>query len=138
MGAPATPVQDFGKLLLRLAIGGMLILHGVYKLSNGIGGIHQLIAAKGLPDALTYGVYLGEVVGPALLILGLFTRLGAIMVAVNMVFAVYLVKLPAASELGKTGGWGIEGEALILFGALALVFLGSGRFALSRGRTVLD
>jgi putative oxidoreductase len=138
MGAPATPVHDFGKLLLRLAIGGMLILHGIFKLSHGIDFLHQMLAAKGLPDILTYGVYLGEIVGPALIILGLFTRLGAIMVLVNMVFAVYLAKLPAASELTKSGGWAIELEALYAFGALALVFLGSGRFALSRGRTVLD
>jgi putative oxidoreductase len=138
MGAPATGPQDFGKLLLRLAVGGLMVLHGIHKLSSGIDGIHKMLAAKALPDMLAYGIWLGELVGPALLILGLFSRLGGVMVAVDMAFAIYLAKAAAVGELTQQGAWAIELEALYLLGALAIVFLGSGRFALSRGKTILD
>jgi putative oxidoreductase len=138
MGAPATGVQDFGKLLLRLAVGGLLILHGIFKLRTGISPIVESVVGKGLTEMLSYGVYVGELVGPALILLGLFARAGALFVAVNMGFAVFLVRWQHAGELTSTGGWAIELEAFFLLGALAILCLGSGRFALTRGRGPLD
>jgi putative oxidoreductase len=138
MGAPATGAQDFGKLILRLAVGGLLILHGIFKLRNGIEPLHESVVAKGLPEMLSYGVYVGELLGPALIVLGLFARAGALFVSVNMGFAVFLVRWPHVHELTPTGGWALELEAFFLAGALAILCLGSGRFALSRGRGPLD
>src|SRR4051812_35265061 len=69
--------NDIGRLILRLAVGGLLLLHGEHKLMNGIATIRELVVHKGLPEALAYGVYLGEVVGPILILLGLFARVGA-------------------------------------------------------------
>ena len=42
-------MQDFGRLLLRLAVGGLVLLHGVAKLRNGLGGIEGMLEARGLP-----------------------------------------------------------------------------------------
>ncbi len=138
MGAPATGPQDFGKLLLRLVIGGTLLVHGYSKIVHGIPFIHQAVAGKGLPDVLSYGVYIGEVLGPVLVILGLLGRLGALFIAIDLGFAIFLVKAPHFAELTQVGGWMLEPDAQYLVGALAILFLGSGRFALSRGHGRLD
>jgi putative oxidoreductase len=54
--------EDFGKLILRITLGGLLLFHGVHKLLNGIAPIKAMVTAHGIPDAVAYGVYLGEVV----------------------------------------------------------------------------
>src|SRR5919204_3990489 len=66
--------DDIGKLLLRIALGGILLFHGVFKLTHGVEWIKQPLAALGLPGFLAYGTYLAEVVAPVLLILGYRTR----------------------------------------------------------------
>ena len=43
--------QDLGRLLLRIAIGGLMILHGFHKMRHGIGGITDNVVAHGLPAA---------------------------------------------------------------------------------------
>ena len=55
--------EDLGKLVLRLTVGGLLLFHGIHKLLNGIAPIKAMVAAHHLPDAIAYGVYLGEVSG---------------------------------------------------------------------------
>ncbi|KAF1023092.1 MAG: hypothetical protein GAK30_00782 [Paracidovorax wautersii] len=131
------PLYDnLGKLLLRLTIGGLLLPHGLVKLLSGfphlvgINGVKALLALKGLPVWLAYGVYATEVVAPLLLIVGLFTRSAALVAAFGMVMAIYLAHLGAIGTLTSTGAWGIRNEALFLFGALSIALMGSGRFAL--------
>ena len=41
--------DDFGKLLLRLAVGGLMLFHGLHKLFDGVGGISNMLVAKGGP-----------------------------------------------------------------------------------------
>lgn len=125
-----------GKLVLRLTVGGLLFLHGIHKLLDGIEPIKHMIAAHGLPDALAYGVYLGEVVGPALVVLGLFSRIGALLIAVDMVVAVVLVGMGNLIALNSMGGYALEVEAFYFFGAIAILLLGAGGFSLggSKGR----
>ena len=69
--------DDFGKLVLRLALGILVLLHGVAKLQGGTGFLHPMLGALGLPTWFAYGVYIGEIVAPIMVILGLFTRVGA-------------------------------------------------------------
>ncbi len=122
-------MQDLGKLILRLAIGGMLFLHGIKKF-DGVSGIEALLAAKDLPEFLAYGVYLGEVVAPAFLVLGLFGRVAGLVVAANMAFAIYLAHSDDVFTLNEySGAWGVELPALFLFGALASALIGPGRLA---------
>jgi len=135
---PTTLAEDLGKLILRLAVGGLLVLHGIAKLRHGLGEIPTLLAQNHLPAALEYGVYVGELVAPALLILGILTRLGGFLVAVNMFFSVYLALRPKLTQLNEFGGWAIELNALYFAGGLALLFLGAGRLGLARGRRFID
>ena len=121
--------EDAGKLLLRLTVGGLILLHGVAKLANGIGGISGMVERVGLPGELGYLVYVGEVIAPLLLILGLWTRIAALIVAGNMVVAVALVHMNELFTLTKTGGWALELQGMFLFGALVVALIGPGRYA---------
>ncbi|HIE8860294.1 TPA: DoxX family membrane protein [Klebsiella quasipneumoniae subsp. similipneumoniae] len=51
--------EDAGKLLLRLAVGGLMLFHGLHKLLDGVDGISGMLAAKGLPGFIAYGVLVG-------------------------------------------------------------------------------
>lgn len=123
--------QDFGKLLLRLSLGGMMLLHGVSKIQHGIGGIMNMLAEKGIPQFVGYGVYIGEVLAPILLIFGFRTKLAALVFAINMVIAVGLAHPDDLNQFTRSGAWAVELQALYFFGSLALVFLGGGRLAFS-------
>jgi putative oxidoreductase len=128
------PLQsdDAGKLVLRLTVGILILFHGVAKLMNfetATAGIVKQVAAMGLPDYVAYGVYVGEVLAPLMLILGLFTRLGGLLVVANMIFALVLVHSSQLLMLSKQGGWLLELQGFYLLGGLAIYFLGSGKFA---------
>lgn len=122
--------DSLGKLVLRLTVGVLLLMHGIAKLSSGVDGIAGMLAANGLPGFIAYGAYLGEVVAPALLIVGIFTRPAALVIVVNMLFAVGLAHMGHLTELTQTGGWRLELQAFFLFGALAVALLGAGRYAI--------
>jgi putative oxidoreductase len=124
--------DDFGKLVLRLALGILVLLHGISKVKGGVGFITPLVTGIGLPPWVSYGVYIGEIVAPIMVILGLFTRVGAFVIFVNMVFAVVLVHRPELLTLTKQGGWALELQAMFMFTALALTFLSPGRYAMTR------
>lgn len=127
---PTLHQDDLAKLILRLTLGLLTLLHGVSKLIGGPGFILGLLARHGLPEALGYFVYVGEVLAPLLLILGLWTRAAAAVVVINMLVAVALVHLGQLLQLSATGGWALELQAFYLFSALALVFAGAGRYSL--------
>ena len=123
--------QDFGKLILRLSLGLFVLLHGVAKITGGIGFITQVVEKAGLPGFVAYGVYVGEIVAPVLVILGLHARIGAAIIALNMLFAIFLVHTAELFALGQTGGWALELQGMFLFGAIAIALLGPGRFSVN-------
>lgn len=125
-------LADAGKLILRLTLGTLILFHGMDKLLHGIGPIHDMVAGRGLPGFLTYGVYLGEVLGPLLLVLGFYARIGAGLIAINMIIALLLVHTGDVLALSPHGGWRLELQGMFLFTALALVLLGPGRFSLNQ------
>ncbi len=125
--------DDLGKLILRLTLGILLLFHGVSKVINGIGFIEGMITSHGLPSFLAYGVYLGELLAPVLLILGVLTRLGGLLVVGNMVIAFSLVHLNQLGDLAKTGGWSLELQAFYLFTGVCLMLFGAGRYSVSGG-----
>lgn len=125
--------DDIGKLTLRLAV-SLLLLHGFAKVTGGIGWMAGALGAIGLPAFIGYGVYVGEIVAPLLILAGKFTRPAGLVVAFNMFMAVIVARRDAMFALNERGGgWAIELEMLFLLGGVALWFLGSGRYALSRG-----
>ena len=124
--------DDLGRLVLRVMLGGLLLFHGVHKLLHGIDQIGAMVTGHGAPVALSYGVYVGEVIAPALLIAGLFARLGGLLVMVNMAVAVLLVHTKQFWTLSSSGGWTLELQGFYFFTALAVVLLGAGRYSVGR------
>lgn len=128
--------NDLGKLVLRIVLGVLILFHGASKLIHGPGYIIGVVSAAGLPSFLAYGVYVGEVVAPILLLLGYWTRIGALIIAINMIVAISLVHVSQLVSLNDTGGWALELQGMFLGTAIAIALLGAGRFSLagSHGR----
>ena len=124
----------FGKLVLRLTVGGLMLLHGVHKVLHpeSLNFISSSLESAGLPAMLAYGVFIGEVLAPLMIIFGVMTRLGGLLIVINMIFAIALVHSADLMTLTQHGGWRLELQAFYLFGGLAIFALGSGRFALNR------
>ena len=123
--------NDVGKLILRLTLGILILLHGISKLTKGVGGIEGMLQGAGLPAFLAYGAYLGEVLGPLLLIVGFYGRVGAALIAVNMLFAVGLAHSSEIFMLAQSGGWKLELQGMFLFSAIALAIMGPGRLSVN-------
>lgn len=124
--------ESTGKLILRLSLGVLILLHGIAKLLHGIGFISGAVTAAGLPSFVAYGVYVGEVIAPLMVILGWYSRLGAALIAVNMLFAIGLAHKAQLFQLSQTGGWALELQGMFLFAAIAVALLGPGRFSLNQ------
>ena len=125
--------ESAGKLILRIVLGMTILLHGIHKLTVGVDWIGGALGNEGLPGFFKYGVYVGEVIAPLLVIAGWYSRIGAWLIAVNMLFA---IGLTSGSELvainSKTGGFVIELEYLFMFTAIALGLIGPGRYAFNQ------
>jgi uncharacterized membrane protein YphA (DoxX/SURF4 family) len=78
---------NLGKLVLRLSLGILMLLHGLAKVMAGPAGVMNTVAKVGLPAEIGYFVYVGEVLAPLLLVVGLWTRAAALIVAINMVWS---------------------------------------------------
>lgn len=124
------PHDDTGKLLLRAVLAILILFHGVSKLIGGIDPIAGMVTKAGLPAIFAYGVYVGEVVAPLLMLVGVFTRAAALVVAINMVVALLLAHTSQFFTMGQTGGWALELQGMYLAGALAVALLGAGRYSL--------
>jgi putative oxidoreductase len=121
-----------GKLVLRLTLGLLILLHGISKVMNPartLDSMSGLLAAAGLPTYLAYGVFVGEALAPILIILGIYSRIGGLIVVINMIFAVLLAHTTQLFSLSKTGGWALELQGFYLLTGLVLFFLGSGKMA---------
>ena len=124
--------DDLGKLVLRLTLGILILMHGLAKITSGVDRIGGMLESVGLPAALSFGVYIGEVLAPLLVILGLYARIGALLIVVNMLFAIVLVHMKDIFAITKTGGWALELQAFFLFTALAVALIGPGRYSVNR------
>jgi putative oxidoreductase len=122
---------DAALLILRLVLGFLILAHGISKLPppppDYLGG---MLAKANLPTALAWGAYVGEIVAPILLIIGVWTRLAAVVIVINMAFAVLLAHTGELFSIDKeTGGYALELQAMYLFTAVALAVAGAGRFS---------
>lgn len=123
---------DAGKLVLRLSFSIMMLFHGVHKLVSGIGPIVGMVEAHGMPVFIAWGVYVGEVVIPILLILGILVRPAALVLCINMLFA-WLVLDPALFfTTTKVGAWGLEEIAVYFFAGLVIALIGGGKYTLMK------
>lgn len=125
-------LESVGKLILRLMVGGLLFFHGIDKITHGIGFIEGILKVRELPAYIANGVYIGEILAPVLLLLGWRSRWWAGVIALNMIIAIYLVHTKVVFTLGAHGSWALETPMMFLLGALSILFLGSGRYAISK------
>ncbi len=123
--------QNFGRLILRVTIGGLLLFHGVSKLIHGVAWMQGPLAAFHFPTFIAYGVYVGEIVAPILIILGIWTRPAALVVVFDLFMAVLLVSHSRMLMVSPGGGWGIELDAFFFLAALSLFLLGAGRYSVA-------
>ena len=124
--------NDIGKLILRMTLGILLLLHGIAKITGGVSGIEKMLEGIGLPNSLALGVYVGEVLAPILVIIGFYSRVGAALIAVTMVVAVLLAHQADLLLLERSGGWALELQGFFLFTALSIMLMGPGRFSINR------
>ncbi len=124
--------DDIGKLVLRLTLGILMLLHGIAKLRYGVGGIENMVVSQGLPAFFAYGVFVGEVIAPLLVIAGFYARIGGLVMAFNMVVAIALAHSSQLFSLSKTGGWELELQGFFLLTGLVVALIGPGKFAINR------
>ena len=124
--------DDIGKLVLRLTLGILMLLHGIAKLRYGVGGIENMVVSQGLPAFFAYGVFVGEVMAPLLVIAGFYARIGGLIMALNMVVAIALAHSSQLFSLSKTGGWELELQGFFLLTGLVVALSGPGKFAINR------
>jgi len=122
--------DDLGKLVLRATLAILILFHGVSKLITGVDPIMGMLAKAGLPSGLAFLVYVGEVIAPLMILFGIWARLGAVIVAINMIVAVALAHGAQFFTMGKTGGWALELQGFYFLSALAVALLGAGRYSM--------
>lgn len=130
--------EDLGLLLLRLAIGGLMLFHGIHKTLYGVGFIGDSLVGMGLPYFLAYGSLLAELIAALMILFGVRTRLASLILVGNMAAALLITHSSHIFAIDAiTGGWAIELPMLYLLGAAALCFTGAGKYAVTKG-SVLD
>jgi len=124
--------EELGKLILRLSLGILMLFHGYSKVMNpgSLDWIGGTLTAYGLPSVLAYGVYVGEVLAPAMIIIGLYCRAGGWLIFINMIFALFLAHSGEFLSVSEHGGWALELQGFYLVGGLVVALIGSGYFAL--------
>lgn len=122
---------DAGKLILRSCVGLLMLFHGIAKIMHpgSLDFIGGMLSANGVPAILAYGVYIGEVVAPLMVVVGYQARIGGLLIVANMAVAILLAHSGDFFSLTEHGGWAVELQMFYLLSALAVVFLGSGRLA---------
>ncbi len=123
-------VPDLGLLLMRLFLGGIMMLHGYPKLFKAKSRQETIMFMKGvgIPPALVLAVGVLEFFGGLGLVVGLLTQVAALLIAIEMVGTTILSR----TKLDKKLFLGYELDLAYLFMALALLLQGAGGWSLDR------
>jgi len=129
-------LQPLGLLVMRLALGVIMIAHGWQKIADHMHGITGMMHQLGLPPFMAYLVVAAEFGGGILVLVGFLTRLAAFAIFIDMLVAILKVHLPHGL-FSSNGGF----EFPLTCGAIAfaLIFSGAGPIAIdwlwgSKGR----
>jgi putative oxidoreductase len=124
--------SPYSYAFMRFATGAILVPHGVQKiLTVPISKFAPNIAAKGLPfaEGLAYLTYFAESVAAVCLAIGLFTRIAAAVIGIEMLVIVLLFQW----QFGYF--WTVRGYEFALLWLLlciAIFFKGGGRYSIDR------
>ncbi len=120
----------YAALTLRIALGAMFIAHALLKLFVfTLPGTVQFFQSLGLPGALAYVTFAAELVGGALIVLGLGTRWVAALLIPILLGATWAHSGNGWVFTAPNGGW--EYPAFLSAAAFAQALLGDGAYALS-------
>lgn len=128
---------EFGPVLTRLAVGVVMVVHGVGKLfgigpaATEVSAFAESVAGLGFPAPIVFAwiAVLVEALGGLCLLIGLFTRIAAVLTAANMLVATLLVHLPNGFIVSDGG---FEFTLALLLASLSVAVTGPGRLALDR------
>ena len=125
-------LASFAPLALRVVLGIIFLIHGCTKLAHMAGTIHSF-ASLGIPLANIAAPTIAalEIVGGIALVLGLLSRLFALLLIIEMIFAI----VTARAKAGFVGGW--EFELALIAGLVALALGGPGALSLARNKETL-
>lgn len=125
--------DDIGKLIVRVSVACFVLVYGVSKITNPaqIDYIADLFTSLHLPGFLAYLVYLGEVIAPLAMIIGWRTKIAAFILSGTMVVVIMMGHYKEIFPLADFSWYSIELQMTFLMGALAAMFLGAGKYALS-------
>ncbi|HWB43761.1 MAG TPA: DoxX family protein [Gemmatimonadales bacterium] len=121
---------DLALLVLRLVLGIIMIYHGWPKLTN-LGGTIEGFTGMGIPLPALSAIFstVAEVGGGLLLLLGVFTDIAGLLVAIDMLGAIIFVH--AKNGFAVNDG-GYEWPLALLAMGLAIALAGPGRYAVGR------
>lgn len=123
--------HDIAMLLIRLGLGVSIFMHGLNKIFNGLSFVRSVVLKLGLPEFVSYGVYLSEIIAPIMLMIGFYSRLGAFVIICSSIFIIYAT-YPNPLALTSHGGFSAEILYLYIFSSFCIVFNGSGKYALKK------
>ena len=129
---PHSQGNDAGKLVLRLAVGILLLLHGMAKIQTPeiIDAMAPSLKAMQLPAQTAWFALIGELIAPLLLITGVFSRFAGVVIAVQMALVMLLGHFSSVATFLPLGGYALELQSLYLFAGVSIACLGSGIYAL--------
>ena len=122
-----TEKTPYGALLLRVSIGVLFLMHGVYLKAFvfGMEGTSQFFASMGLPAWFAWAVMLYETLGGLALIFGIYVRWVAAFLGVHML-VVTIIAHGRNGWLFTNDGGGYEYPLFWAIACFALALIGSG------------
>ncbi|HLV26353.1 MAG TPA: DoxX family protein [Gemmatimonadales bacterium] len=124
---------SLGLLALRIGLGSVMIVHGAQKLfgmfgGGGLEGTTQFFASLGIPMAGAAALLVGlvEFAGGIAVVLGAWTHIVVLLMAIDMLVAIVTVHLPN----GFTGQGGYEFNFVLFLVAMTLFFVGPGHYSI--------
>ncbi|WP_327673917.1 MULTISPECIES: DoxX family protein [unclassified Streptomyces] len=135
--APLHGLRSAGPCVTRVACGAVMAVHGVDKLVHGPDGFGAFLASLDVPapSAVGWAVALGESLGGLFLVVGLLSRLTALLLSVHLCVALALVNTDTGfitPQQGAASGAGAEFPLVLIAGFLAVALSGPGPVALDR------
>ena len=120
-------LKPLALLLLRLALAVVFIYHGYPKLFGNVQQFMLGFQHNGFPPYFVYVAGIIELFGGILLILGLFTRIAALLIAGEMLIAVVKVHLPQGTVMQVKN---YEFPMVLAAAAFLLATVGAGLISL--------